>query len=69
MRLELIKSRNQLLLVSECEEESRMIDAMAGSQVLDGDGFIANIEGEVRLSDGYGEHYISLKKKSGEICN
>lgn len=69
MRLELLKSRNMLLLIPESKEESTMIDAMAGSNVLNEDGLIAHVEGEVRLSDGYCEHYIRLTKKLGDVCN
>jgi hypothetical protein len=53
-----------LVLVAECQEESRMIDECFGNVVLDGDGLIAKVsaEVEVRLSDGYGDHYIYIKK-------
>lgn len=49
-----------LILVSENKEESELIDEVMGSKVGD-NGFIAVCVGEVRLSDGYAEHYISLE--------
>jgi hypothetical protein len=52
-----------LVLVAECNAESELIDEVFGNKVLDGDGLIADlsVETEVRLSDGYGDHYIYLK--------
>ena len=52
-----------LVLVAECLEESALIDEVFGSRVVDGDGLIARrtVEVEVRLADGYGDHYIYLK--------
>jgi hypothetical protein len=70
MRIETRYTRNCILptlrglvLVAECQEESAMIDECFGDKVLDGDGLIAKVlvEVEVRLSDGYGDHYIYLK--------
>lgn len=54
-----------LVLVSESKEESEAIDLMFSSKVKDGDGLIASgsCPYEVRLSDGYAEHYIYLKKE------
>lgn len=59
MRLE--KRGNRLLVVLESEAESQMVDEAFGKAV-DDDGLIASVKGEVRLSDGYGEHYIALSK-------
>lgn len=50
-----------LVLVADSEQESRLLDALVGSSVGE-DGLIAIGEFEVRLSDGYGEHYVYLKK-------
>jgi hypothetical protein len=55
-----------LILIPETPEESRLIDSVLGSTVTTGDGLIARVRGEVRLSDGYGEHYISLRVEEGE---
>lgn len=52
-----------LLLIPQNEEESLLIDSIFGDKVVDGDGLIAHVEGQVRLSDGYGDHYIRLEKK------
>ncbi len=60
MKIEFV--HGNLLLVSESDYDSLMIDKAFGSTVQDDDGFIANVSGEVRLSDGYGDHYIILKK-------
>lgn len=71
MRIEarqFVKSHNplvykrQLLLICENEEESVILDGVFGNEVGK-DGFIASVEGEVRLSDGYAEHYIRIEKK------
>jgi hypothetical protein len=49
------------LILLPTEEESKMIDLAFGSKVKDDDS-IAVVTGQVRLSDGYGEHYILLEK-------
>jgi hypothetical protein len=65
MRLE---SRNRgdvriLLLIPTTDEESRVIDGALGCKVQTNDGLIAKVTGEVRIADGYGPHYISLKSE------
>jgi hypothetical protein len=55
-----------LLLVSESLEESRMIDFVFGDKVQNAEGHIANVEGSVQLSDGYGEHYIRLQRRASK---
>jgi hypothetical protein len=52
-----------LCLVCENDQESRLVDRYLGKQVMNDDGLIAEVQGEVRLSDGYGDHYIRLEKK------
>lgn len=51
-----------LVLVAECREESAMIDEAFGNKVGD-DGLIAKaqVEVQVRLSDGCFDHYIYLE--------
>jgi hypothetical protein len=49
-------SRKMLLVISENELESKMIDAVLGSKVP------VRVNGEVKLSDGYVYHYISLEQ-------
>lgn len=51
----------RLLLIAENDEESKMIDKIMGD-LVDENGRISGCYGEVKLSDGYGEHYISLVK-------
>ena len=51
-----------LVLESESEGESLLLDELFGAKVGE-DGLIANGQCEVRLSDGYGEHYVYLKKE------
>ena len=51
-----------LILVAENKEESKLFDSVFGNKV-EKDGLIAQIQGEVRLSDGFGEHYLVLKRK------
>lgn len=60
MKVEM-RGNNRLVLVCENEDESKMVDAVCGSTV-DDDGLIATTTAEVRLSDGYGPHYILIKK-------
>jgi len=52
--------KKQLILLPE-PYESKVIDEIFGSRV-DAGGLIAKVFGEVKLSDGYGEHYIRLEK-------
>lgn len=61
MRMEMRHS--QLLIILETKAESAFVDRMSGGKIITDDGLIAHVEGEVRLSDGYCEHYIRLKKK------
>ncbi len=49
----------QVILLAESSEESLLLDETLGKTV-DGHGLIARVEGELRLSDGYGEHYLRL---------
>ena len=63
MRLEIRQFKDvppKLLFICETEGESQMLDTIA-SRVKDGDGFIAKVKGEIRLSDGYGEHYLRVE--------
>lgn len=46
------------VLICESEHESQIVDTLFGNKVLDADGLIARRQVEVRLSDGYAEHYI-----------
>jgi hypothetical protein len=50
-----------VVLICENDGESRLLDEAFGSRV-DADGKIAVVAGEVKLSDGCGDHYIWLKK-------
>jgi hypothetical protein len=65
MRLETRKTGGtpayQLLLIATSEEESKMIDEVFGNKVGD-DDVIAVVTGTVRISDGYGEHYLRLER-------
>jgi hypothetical protein len=53
--------KRMLNLVVETEEESLMIDEYLGSKVQDSSGYISSVIGQVKLSDGYGQHYIALE--------
>lgn len=66
MRLEVRKFRGQaptIIGISESAEESKLLDLLnpkaPGEMILD--DVFAKGTFEVRLSDGYGEHYIRLK--------
>jgi gamma-glutamylcyclotransferase (GGCT)/AIG2-like uncharacterized protein YtfP len=45
------------VLISESEAESQILDQLFGNKVGE-DGLIARRQVEVRLSDGYAEHYL-----------
>ena len=64
MKLELRRTSQpeayDLVLIAD-EEESVLLDKAFGSRV-GVDGLIAQVAGEVRVSDGYREHYIRLNK-------
>lgn len=49
------ETRRMLALIAESEMESRLIDEFLGSQIP------TPVVGEIRLADGYGEHYILLE--------
>jgi hypothetical protein len=51
----------ELLLTAETPVESLAIDDVFGSTVGE-DGLISLAQGSVKLSDGYGEHYIILRR-------
>ena len=50
-----------VVLVSESEEESKIIDELFGDNIIDDDGLIGVREVECRLSDGFREHYLYIK--------
>lgn len=54
-----------LVLESGGEEESKLIDLL-GNTVGD-DGLIVTGKFEVRLADGYGEHYVLLKGEKEHV--
>jgi hypothetical protein len=56
-------TRHDLVMVCESEVESRMLDQAFGDRVVDGTGLIkeALCQCEVRLSDGYGKHYLAVQ--------
>lgn len=53
---------HDLVCIAEGDEESRLIDTAFGDKVGE-DGLIAEFTGQVRLADGYGEHYLLLQPK------
>ncbi len=61
MKLELRfrKHHNDVLLTCEHETESEILDTLGNKP--DEDGLIATGTYEIRLADGYAEHYIMLK--------
>lgn len=50
---------DKVVLICESDEESAIIDLL-GDDFSKDDGI--PVSGEIRLSDGYGEHYILLGK-------
>jgi hypothetical protein len=48
-----------LILLTESEEESELIDAVFGKKVGK-NGLIGIRSAEARLSDGYGDHYVYI---------
>lgn len=61
------EGRVRHLIVLPEAEESRLVDWVFGDKLKSGDGLIASVMGEVRLADGYGEHYIRLEQARGLI--
>lgn len=55
------RANKRLILLAETKEESDMIDRVMGNKVIDSDGLIAKGTCEVRLSDGYAEHYLLIQ--------
>jgi hypothetical protein len=53
-----------LILIPETRAECRTVDEALGSRVQSGDGLIATVAGEVRIADGYGPLYITLRAES-----
>ncbi len=51
------EEERMLLLVVDTEEESCLIDQYLGDKIP------TQVEGEIQLADGYGEHYIRLRQK------
>lgn len=50
-----------LVLFTDSEEESALIDEVFGKKMQDADGLQGTLTVEARLSDGYGEHYLYVK--------
>jgi len=48
------------VLICESEDESKIIDELFGNKVIDDDGLIARRQVEVRLGDGFREHYLHV---------
>jgi len=57
-----LRHKKLLCLVAETPQESKLIDDYLGCVVHE-DGLVTEVKGEVRLSDGYGDHYIRLEIK------
>lgn len=53
-----------LLLVSESQEESAIIDQVFGTKVDDGGKVGDTLKATCHLADGYGKHYIRIE---GEV--
>lgn len=50
----------KVLLLCESQHESKVIDRLGDKFDVDGKG--PSVRGEVRLADGFREHYILLEK-------
>ena len=53
-------NKKMLLVFPENEEESKMVDKMLGQP------FVTRVTGEIKLADGYADHYIMLTGSKGE---
>ncbi len=53
-----------VVLIVENAGESRLLDEVFGRHVRAG-GVICDVVGSVRLSDGYGEHYLWIERDRG----
>lgn len=65
MRVEVkeFKKSKFLVVVVEYGDESDKLDEVFGNEVGE-DGKIAEVVGEVRVADGYMEHYLRLERKA-----
>jgi hypothetical protein len=55
------------LILIPNQEEVKLVEEVLGRRIQTDNGLISQVEGEVRLADGYGPLYISLQlKKSSE---
>lgn len=54
----------ELFLLAESEAESKLLDQVFGDRLINRDGLITQMEGDVRLADGYCEHYLLLRRAS-----
>lgn len=52
----------KVLVLIPNSEESLLIDEALGNKPFDDDGTGPKVQGNVCLSDGYGQHYIRLEK-------
>lgn len=59
-RRELAGGPRTVLFIAESEDESQIFDWAFGNQVVDSDGLIAYVVGQVRLADGYADHYVRV---------
>ena len=50
-----------VVIIAENEGESKLLDEVFGKTVREC-GVICNITGQLKLSDGYGEHYLWIEK-------
>jgi hypothetical protein len=55
-----------LCLITEEEDESLALDLL-GDTVVDDDGLLVRGTFELRLSDGYGDHYVLLKGEKEHV--
>jgi hypothetical protein len=53
-----------LILTCENKNDSEFLNWLVGNKTIDSDGLIGNVTGQIRLSDGYGEHYLILSKNN-----
>ena len=49
-----------MVLIAENDIESKLLDDVFGSDLIDEDGLIGIRKAECRVADGYGEHYVYI---------
>jgi len=56
-----VRGNEKHLILIPSPDEAKLLDEILGSHVQTDDGLITDVVGQLRVADGYGPSYISLK--------